>query len=186
MHNLDLQLFPTHPDHAGGLGFVGETQRFFGVLLFAESIALAGVIANSLVYDNQSLRSYAPAIAVYVVIVLALILGPLVIFARLLRVTKRHGLHQYGTLATTYTGSFHKKWIQNQVPDREPLLGTADIQSLADLGNSFNIIMEMNALPISPRTPIHLLIACLLPMAPLVLTVMPLKDILELLFKLVL
>ena len=184
MHNLDLQLFPTHPDHAGGLGFVGETQRFFGVLLFTESIALAGVIANSLVYDKQPLISYGPAIGAYVLIVLTLVLGPLVIFAKALRVTKRRGLHQYGTLATSYTGSFHKKWIQNEVPDREPLLGTADIQSLADLGNSFNIIVEMNALPIGPRTPIHLLIACLLPLAPLVLTVMPLKEILKLLFKL--
>jgi hypothetical protein len=185
MHNLDLRLFPTHPDHAGGLGFVGETQRFFGVLLFAQSIGLAGVIANNLVYDKRPLISFAPVLAAYVVIVLCLILGPLVIFARAMWTTKRHGLYQYGRLATSYTGSFHKKWIQGRGPDREPLLGTADIQSLADLGNSYGIIQAMYLLPIDPRTPIYLLIAILIPMAPLLLTVMPFKDIIKLLFKLV-
>jgi hypothetical protein len=186
MHNLDLQLFPTHPDHAGGLGFIGETQRFFGIVLFAESIALAGVIANNLVYDNRTLVSYAPVIAAYVVIILTLVLGPLTIFVKVLLQTKRLGLHQYGTLATTYTGSFHKKWIQDEAPDNEPLLGSADIQSLADLGNSYSFIEDMRLLPIDHRTPILLLIASLLPMAPLLLTVMPFKEILKLLYKLIL
>jgi hypothetical protein len=185
MHNLDLQLFPTHPDRAGGLGFIAETQQFFAVLLFAESTALAGVIANSLIYDNGSLRSYAPIIAAYTVIVLCLVLAPLVIFAKLLLQTKLRGLKQYGTLATTYTGSFHKKWIQHLVPDPEPLLGTGDIQSLADLGNSYSIIQSMYLLPIDPQTPILLLVATLLPMTPLVLTVMPLKEVLKLVFKMV-
>jgi hypothetical protein len=35
VRHLDLQLFPPHPDQAAGLGFVGEGQRFFGILLFA-------------------------------------------------------------------------------------------------------------------------------------------------------
>jgi hypothetical protein len=42
----------------------------------------------------------------------------------------------------------------------------------------------MKALPIDPRTVIHLVVASLLPMVPLLLTVMSLKDILKLVFKL--
>jgi hypothetical protein len=106
--NLDLQLFPTHPDQAGGVGFVGETQRFFGILLFAYSIAITGVMANEIVYDKLPLIHFAPAIAVYVVIALLIILGPLAVFTGRLLKTKRLGLHQYGTLATSYTGSFQK------------------------------------------------------------------------------
>jgi hypothetical protein len=44
----------------------------------------------------------------------------------------------------------------------------------------------MNALPMGPRTPIHLALACLLPMAPLLLTMMPLGELLKMLFKVVL
>jgi len=112
--------------------------------------------------------------------------GPLVLFMGTLLKTKRLGLYQYGTLATTYTGAFHKKWIQHANSEHEPVLGTGDIQSLADLGNSYTFVERMNALPIGPITLIHLVIASLLPMTLLLLTVMPLKDILKLLFKVLL
>lgn len=181
--NLDIQLFPTHPDQAGGLGFVGESQRFFGILLFAFSVGSAGVLAKGIVYDKTPLVNFAPSIVTYVVVALIIIVAPLVVFTGNLLKTKRIGLRQYGTLATAYTGSFHKKWIQHQNPDHDPLLGTGDIQSLADLGNSYSYVEKMKPLPIDPRTLVHLVIASLLPLTPLLLTVMPLKDILKLLLK---
>lgn len=97
--------------------------------------------------------------------------------------TKRIGLHQYGALATTYTGLFHDKWIRGENPTNEPLLGTRDIQSLADLADSFDVIEHMNPLPVNPRTILQLTAASLLPMATLLLTVMPLKDVLKLVLK---
>jgi hypothetical protein len=42
----------------------------------------------------------------------------------------------------------------------------------------------MKPLPVDLRTLLHLVVASLLPLAPLLLTVMPLKDILKLLLKL--
>jgi hypothetical protein len=182
---LHLNLYPTHPDQAGGLGFVGEAQRFFSILLFSYSVGVAGVMANEILYDHIPLKHYGPIIGVYVLLALILILGPLAVFSGKLLKTKRHGLHDYGTLATSYSGSFQKKWIGNGPPDREPLLGTADIQSLADLGNSYSFIERMNAVPVNPRTPLLLAVAALLPMVPLLLTVMPAKEIAKLLFKMI-
>ena len=180
---LDIQLFPTHPDESGGLGFVGEAQRFFGVLLFASSVGATGVIANSLIYDKVPLENYAPAIAIYAIIALLVLLLPLIIFTPKLLAAKRKGLHQYGTLATAYTGAFQNKWVRGDNPQHDPLLGTGDIQSLADLGNSYQLVEKMNAFPVSLRSILHLVVATLLPMAPLLLTVMPLKDLLKLLLK---
>ncbi|HEY2169020.1 MAG TPA: hypothetical protein VGJ30_05300 [Candidatus Angelobacter sp.] len=183
--SLDLQLFPPHPDQAGGIAFIGESQRFFGIILFAVSIASTGVLANDILYDKVPLVNFAPAIAAYVVISIIVVVGPLVVFSGLLLKTKRVGLRQYGTLATAYTGSFHKKWIEHQNPENEALLGTGDIQSLADLGNSYAFVEKMTPLPLDPRVLIHLVAATLLPMLPLLLTVMPLKDVLKLLLKVV-
>jgi hypothetical protein len=180
---LDLQLYPTHPDEAAGLGFVGEAQRFFGMILFAFSLGSTGVLAREIVYDHIPLVTYAPSIATYVVIALLIVVGPLMVFTGVLLKTKRIGLHQYGALATNYTGSFHWKWIEHKTPEQEPLLGSADIQSLADLGNSYGYVEKMKPLPVDPRTLLHLVLASLLPLTPLLLTVMPLKDILKLLFK---
>ena len=183
VHKLDLQLFPTHADEAAGLGFVGETQRFFGALVFAFSIGSSGVLANDIIYDKVPLVNFVPAIVVYVVVALIVLTAPLLLFAGTLLRTKREGLDEYGTLSTAYSGEFHRKWILRGDLNREPLLGAADIQSLADLGNSYSIVQKMRAIPIDPRTILHLILASLLPMVPLLLTVMPLKDILRLLMK---
>jgi hypothetical protein len=137
------------------------------------------------IHDKILLLHFAGAIATYAVAAILIILAPLLVFASPLIRTKREGLHKYGTLATEYTSAFNRKWIAGPRTD-EGLLGTGDIQSLADLGNSFAFIEKMNALPMGPRTPIQLAFASLLPMAPLLLTVMPMKDILQLLFKFIL
>lgn len=183
MNHLNLQLYPTHPDHAGGLGFVGEAQRFFGIVLFAFSCTLSGVIANEILYNGMRLTSFAPLVAFYLFLLLAALVLPLIIFAvRLLRL-KRIGLQQYGTLGTAYTALFHRKWILGESTDDDALLGTRDIQSLADLGNGYNLVEGMRVLPIDPRTLIHLTIAGILPMVPLLLAVMPLQQLLRLLMK---
>ena len=186
MSKLDLQIFPPHPDQAGGLGFVGRTQQFFSIVLFAYSAGMAGVIANQALYDKLPLQQFAPAIIAYVVLVELIVLFPIVVFFHNLHDLRIKGLYQYGALATAYTSAFHHKWIRGENPDNEPLLGSADIQSLADLGNSFEYVKRMDHLPMNPRTPIQLALACLIPMSPLLLLVIPLKDVLKLLLKAVL
>lgn len=183
VRGLNLQLFPTHPDGAGGLGFIGETQRFFGILLFTFSLASMGVLANEVLYGKVPLRNFLPAIVTSAVVALIALVAPLAVFSGTLVRMKREGLEEYGALATAYTGMFHKKWIKGENPPQEELLGTGDLQSLADLGNSYAFIQKARFLPIDPMTLLHLFVACLLPVVPLLLTVVPLKDLLRLLFK---
>jgi hypothetical protein len=186
MNRLDLKLVPTHPDEAGGLAFLGESQRFFGILLFGYSITVAGVLANGVIYDKIPLPHFAPVIAAYVFISVAIVMLPLFLFATTLRKTKVLGLFQYGTLAMEYTSSFHHKWITDRRRTDEALLGTGDIQSLADLGNSYSLVEKMNVVPMGLRTPINLTLACLVPLLPLLLTMMPLGEILKMVLKVVL
>jgi len=183
MNKLDLQLYPTHPDQAGGLGFTGKVQRFFGILLAAYSATVAGVWANEIFYDHISLDHFALPAAAYVIAAVALVLAPLLVFSKKLFFAKRRGLFKYGTLATNYTGSFDRKWIARTEEKEDELLGSSDIQSLADLGNSYAFIENMNVVPVTPKTPIILALACLLPLSPLLLTVISLKDIFKLLYK---
>ena len=185
MNRLNLRLIPTHPDEAGGVGFVGEAQRYFGFILFAFSVAVAGVLANEVVFDKSPLQQFAPAIAVYVFLAVSLVMAPLLVFSKTLRRTKRIGLLQYGTLALEYTSSFHRKWIVERRQTEENLLGAADIQSLADLGNSFGFVERMNIVPVGSRTPILLALSCLIPLSPLLLTIMPLGELLKMAVKVV-
>jgi hypothetical protein len=82
MSRLNLQLIPTHPDEAGGVAFVGEVQRFFGIILFAYSTAVAGVLVNEIIYDHIPLQHFAASIAAFVVISVAIVLAPLLVFTK--------------------------------------------------------------------------------------------------------
>jgi hypothetical protein len=186
MNRLKLQLVPTHPDQAAGLAFVGEVQQYFAIVLFAFSIAIAGVLANGIIYDGVPLSHYAPVIVIYVVAALVMFLTPIFVFSATLWRTKRVGLFQYGRLGSEYTSAFHRKWISNGGQIKETLLGTGDIQSLADLGNSYLFVRKMNLAPMRLYTPVCLILACLIPMAPLTLTMMPIEEILKMAVKVLL
>ena len=64
-------------------------------------------------------------------------------------------------------------------------MGSADIQSLADMGNSFAVVKEMRLAPFTLQTVLQLAVVTLLPVGPLLLTMIPLEELLERLLKIV-
>jgi hypothetical protein len=101
------------------------------------------------------------------------------VFTPKLLQSRLKALREYGELALFYTQSFHHKWIQGAAPEGEQLLGSGDIQSLADIGGSFERIRNARILPFERRTVLVIAAAALLPMVPLVLLVTPLKEIVK-------
>jgi hypothetical protein len=121
-----------------------------------------------------------------VIFLLCVTLGPLLVFASQLAQAKRKGLHEYGTLAERYVREFDTKWLRCGAPADEPLVGSGDIQSLADLANSYEVVRTMRIAPITRDAVIGLAAATLLPIVPLVLTMMPLEELMTKLFKILL
>jgi hypothetical protein len=72
---------------------------------------------------------------------------------------------------------FDGKWLRNGTQDIEALMGSADIQSLADMGNSFSVVRSMRIAPITRDAILQLAAAALVPLIPLLLTVMPLEEL---------
>lgn len=175
---LDLHLIPTHPDLAGGLGFLGSGQAQFGIIVLALSIILTAAIGEKIIFGGESLSSYKAIIIAYVVLQLVIFLGPLLVFSPLLLIVKRKGLLDYGALATGYTQSFDNKWVRGKAPDTETLLGSSDIQSLADLANSFQVVNKMGAFPFDRSNIMFIVAAAAIPMFPLLLTVISPEQIL--------
>ena len=79
---------------------------------------------------------------------------------------------------------FRDKWLRRDEPGRDSILGTSDIQSLADLTNSFDVVGEVRMVPITQALLLRLALALALPFAPLLLTMFPLDEIIERLIKL--
>jgi hypothetical protein len=176
---IQLHLVPTHPDRVGGLGFLGILTSAFVPLALAHGALLAGLIADRILFAKAGLLDFKGEIAVVVVFMLLLALGPLLLFAAQLAEVKRTGLREYGTLAQRYVRDFDGKWLRGGAPADEPLVGSADIQSLADLGTGFDVVGTMSYAPITKDAVIQIVGATLAPIAPLVLTMMPLEQLVK-------
>jgi len=179
---IDLSLVPTHPDRTGGLGFLAVTAYAFMPLLVAHGALLAGNLANRIFYLGAALPDFKFEILLLVVFMLCMVLGPLLVFAPQLAQAKRMGNREYGTLAQRYVREFDAKWLRGGAPPDEPLVGSGDIQSLADLGNSLEVVRGMRIAPVTKDAILRLGAATLAPLVPLALTMMPLEDLLKKLF----
>ncbi|HTO10031.1 MAG TPA: hypothetical protein VMQ51_00570 [Candidatus Binatia bacterium] len=181
-----LSLVPTHPDHAGGLGFLSITVVAFAPVLMAHGALLAGNIANKIFYQGAALPDFKAELVVVPVFLLLVVLGPLLLFVPHLAEARRTGLREYGELAQRYVREFDDKWLRARAPAGEPLVGSADIQSLADVGNSFELVRQMRVVPFGRQTIVQLAVITLLPAAPLVLTMISLEELLKRLLQVVL
>ena len=180
---LDLRFMPTHPDRCGGLGFIGAVSYAFAPVLLAQGTLLAGMMANRILYAGAKLPEFKVELIGLVGVMLFAILGPMLAFAPKLAAAKRTGLREYGTLAQTYVRDFDRKWLRGGARADEALVGSADIQSLADLGNSYQVVKEMRMAPFNLRTVFELGVATLLPVGPLLLTMISLEELLDRLLK---
>jgi hypothetical protein len=177
--HIELKLIPTHPDRVGGLGFLSNTIYAFAPLALAHGTLLAGMFANRIFYNGARLTDFKMETASLIILLFCTVIGPLMMFAPQLAETKRRGIREYGALAQRYVLGFDNKWLRGGASPDETLLGSGDIQSLADLGNSFEVVKTMKSAPVTKDSILLLLIATLAPIMPLALTMMPLEELLK-------
>jgi hypothetical protein len=183
---LPLRPEALHPDKAGGLAFLGATLTAYIPLAAALGVIVSGALADQILYAGAQLINFKMVIGAAAAAALTVFAGPLLMFVPILARTRRAGLLAYGRVGETYARSFREKWIDGPGPADEPLLGTGDIQSLADLGNSYAVAEQMRVVPLTRAGVVEFLFAFLAPIVPLVLTVMSIEKLLQTLVKMVL
>ena len=182
---LDLKLVPTHADRVGGLGFLETAHMAFATIAFGIASVVAAEAAFRIVYEGASIATFQGPLIGLLVLTQVLFLGPLLVFTPAIARARRAGVRTYGALVSRYNRDFHEKWMEGSTPGGEPLLGTADIQSLADIGNSYRFVDEMRLTAFSRTAVIELAVATALPGIPLLLLVVPMRDIIEAMVKVV-
>jgi hypothetical protein len=180
---LNLHLTAAHPDRAGGIGFLGTVSYAFGPILFAQGALVAGLIADRVLYDGQSLLSFKLEAGAWIGLFVLIIFGPLAMFTAQLSRAKRRGSAEYGLLANRYIFGFEAKWVGAGAPETEELLGTADLQSLADLGNSYAFVRQMRLVPFGLDDVARLAAIAAAPLLPLTLMVLSAEELLTRLVK---
>lgn len=178
MSRMDLRLFPTHPDGAAGLGFLSIAQTKFWLLIAAFSAMLSANGAVTFLLGRAAFADYKYVLVGYVALTLIIFVGPLFVFSTKLFAVKVKGLLEYGNLAHEYVWLFHRKWVKREVAPSEDIIGSADIQSLADLGTTFGAVRDMRMVPVDLRTTvIPLVLATLVPFAPWLFILVPFDDL---------
>jgi hypothetical protein len=171
-----LKAIANHPDRAAGLECLGWPLIAFGGYVLAVSCILSGAWATQLIDHRVTVPGLLPTLAIFVIAAVIIGCAPLLLFSRHLFGARRVALAQYTPFALAYVRSFDNKWIQGK-PD-EPLLGTPDIQSWNDLGGAFSVIQSTRLFVFSMSRLRDLFVAAMLPMLPLVATVVPVEKLL--------
>ena len=176
---LDLELTPTHPDHAGGLGFLGWGVASFAIVLLAISAVLSGSLAGEILFRGSSLNELKYHVIVFVVLAIAIVHAPLLAFTGRLGRCRFRGLLEFGTLIGRHDRAFDEKWIKARDADRAELLGSPDVSSLADIAAVYEHVEAVQLIPFDKKALFVLIAAALIPMIPLIGTALPLQEILS-------
>jgi hypothetical protein len=130
----------------------------------------------------MALPRFMPEFVLLAVLAMLLVVGPVLPFAPGMTRARRAGLVEYDSLAQRYVLDFERKWL-SEGRTRESPLGNADIQSLADLCNAYQVVRTMRLVPVSKEMVVQLLITVFSPIAPLILTLLPLDRLAVTLLK---
>jgi hypothetical protein len=182
---LRLRLLPAHPDHMAGLEFLSRTQARFGILFCALGCAFAGPMANSVIHEGAPFTSFKFLIVVFLALSVILGICPLVVWAPRLARARQMGLREYAKLGTRYTKEFDQKWVRHAEPPTDQLLGSADIQSLADMGASYDLVRQMSIAPITKGLAVQLAVFAALPLIPLVIYATPTGAVVNAIMKMI-
>lgn len=180
---LRLCLLASHADRAAGLGFLAASINAFALVLLAQGAMLAGLIASQIAHAGRDLMSFKGPVLGFLVFFVCVTLIPLTVFMPQLVRAKRNTAREFGLLVSRYTNEFQRKWVEGGAPPDEPLLGSGDIQSLADLGNSFSVVRETRLVPFSLKEVVRLAAIAAAPFVPLLFTIFSLNEFATYLFK---
>jgi hypothetical protein len=174
---LPLKTIATHPDKAAGLGFLSAPVTGFAVFEMGLASLLSAAWGTQLLDGRVTVPSLLPTLMLFVLLSSALACTPMVPFMGHLYRAKRRALLAYNPLALEYMRGFHRKWVDPRPSTEEDLLGTPDIQSLADIGNAYKVMTDTRTFLFGKKKLAEIWLAAVVPMVPLIVTVIPVNEL---------
>ena len=173
-----LELLPSHPDRMGGLAIFMWLVTAVTSVIFVASAVVSAEVYREMATHGTSLRSFAPLLIALPVLAVIIAMGPFLFFTPLLLRLRRRALYLYGVLAAQHSMLFEKRWFKRDAP-RDELMGASEISSLTDLATAYFVAESIHAVPFGRGTLVTLILAAAIPMIPVVLLEVPLKEILS-------
>jgi len=175
---LDLSLVPSHPDRAGGLGFLEKLPTAFAPVSFGLSAMLAAHWAHQLVYHGQTLGALRMPAAVFVVVWSLVLLIPLATLLPLLHATKLAALPSYAAMVAEQGRLVRRRWIDGTTKVDAALLEPVGVGPICDAAAMYGQVRAMRILPIGRTSIAAILLPIVVPMLIVVTLRIPLGKLL--------
>jgi hypothetical protein len=180
---LDLVIVPTHPDRAGGLGFVERFPTAFSLVVFAAAIVVAAGWAHDAEFHGLDVRSLHPMMVAALVVALIVFLSPYLVFAGPLGRAKKQAILDYGALVARHGGAVRRKWILGDRAVDDPLLSVPEIGPVADTVSMYDAVQRMRPIPLRKTAVFAIALPVLIPFVGVLAIQIPLKQLLGQLVK---
>lgn len=172
---LPLALDALHPDRAAGLKILALPTDAFAMYIAAIMSMVSASWWERIFAGQDTLQSLMPRFFTFFVVAVAVAVGPLMLFSRQLYRARHRDATAFHGLAREYAEAFRAKWLGSH--SGESVLGTSDIQSLADLANSYRNAEDTRLYPFGVRTILTLWAGALIPLVPLWLATAPITEV---------
>ena len=175
--SLEYRLVANHPDGHGGLAFLGEYPNAYAMVVFGISLVPASAIVYELGGGGLTTTTYSMVLAIWLAVVLALFIWPLLAFGKPLRELKSKTL-----LATAPQATRHLRAAERDVLGRNVVAAEdAEAEGASDEPDASKLYLSAQKLAttlIRRTALLPLSAAALLPLIAAGTTQLPLKDVL--------
>ena len=182
---LSLVIVPTHPDRAGGLGFLERFPKAFAPVVGAAGAVLASRMAHDVLYHGVSVHSLGLPMIAFVVTAVVICLSPLLVFAGPLVKARKQALLDYGALVSRHGRLVSERWIAGVDVKDDAILNAPELGPVADTVSLYQAVKAMRTVPLGKASVAPIVLAAAAPMIIVLAIQVPVKDILNILMKVV-
>jgi hypothetical protein len=176
---LPLAIVPTHPDGAGGLGFLAGLPRAFAPVAFAGSAVAAARWGHLVAHHGVDALSLRLPMVGIVVLMLVLFLAPLLVFAPRLAAARRTALLEYGALVGRHGRLVQRRWIAGEPVGEPELLSAPELGPVADTLALYGAVRSMRPVPVDRGAILAIALPAALPLLAVLAIQVPLRELLS-------
>ena len=179
LSRVDLRLVASHPDEAGGLGFLSISVQAFVPFAAALTTIIGASFRNDILHNGKHLVNFkGPAIAL-VVILLGTAVSPLLFFVPKLLPLRRKGILQYSIIGHMQSFAFHDKWVHHGEEHEEEAIAAPEMSTLCDYNSAYKNVEDMHPIPVDKEALTGMAVAILIPALPVILAEIPIQTVLH-------
>ena len=182
---LELRLVATHPDGYGGLAFIGKYPNAYTTFVLALSCVVGAAIAQEFLVGALTGEAYGAVIGVWLLIVLLPFAVPLLAFREPLEKLKEQTYLACSALATRHHRAAERDLLGKNISASEDAEKVAG-EEVPDPSKAFATTQKLSVFLFSRSALLPISAAAVMPLVAAGATILPIKELLKILKRLLL